>query len=278
MMLPLRILGIVTMMAVGLSLGMRPAPAAAQAAIPTVTITAREYAFDLPETVPGGLVALTIRNAGNAPHAAQLLRLNPGVTVQQVLDVNRRAETGDMQAEAEFFRLVTTSGGAENLEPEASLDLVLVLAEGDYMVIDFESADKGMAVPFRVDGAGTNAAEPRADVEGALRDFAFELPPVLAAGQTMLKLTNVGSQSHHMVLYKLDEGYGLSDVLAALDAPEPPSWVTPAGGLAAIAPGMTAWVTLNLTPGAYVGLCFLPDVETGKSHVELGMLTLFRAE
>ena len=44
------------------------------------------------------------------------------------------------------------------------------------------------------------------------------------------------------------------------------------GGMSALGPGQTAWVSMKLVPGTYVILCFLPDKSSGLLHVQLGMI------
>lgn len=61
-----------------------PAPTAA-ATIPAVTISARDFAFDMPDSLPSGWVALTFRNDGKINHHGLVMRLKDGVTVAQVL-------------------------------------------------------------------------------------------------------------------------------------------------------------------------------------------------
>src|SRR5262245_49703476 len=87
--------------AAALSLGLsdrvmaaRPAPSAQRIAaaplaasvgggIPRVAITARDYAFDAPNSVQAGVASYVLRNEGPEPHHAQFVRLNDGVTVAQ---------------------------------------------------------------------------------------------------------------------------------------------------------------------------------------------------
>jgi len=71
----------------------------------------------------------------------------------------------------------------------------------------------------------------------------------------------------------------LQDVLAALqqggpDVPPPP-WVHEFTSVDPQGPGLTQWVTLNLTPGTYAMLCFLPDVNTDLPHALEGMVNSF---
>jgi hypothetical protein len=44
------------------------------------------------------------------------------------------------------------------------------------------------------------------------------------------------------------------------------------GGVAPLAPGETNVLTLEVTPGPYAFLCFVPDAKDGKPHVAHGMM------
>jgi hypothetical protein len=46
----------------------------------------------------------------------------------------------------------------------------------------------------------------------------------------------------------------------------------------AIGPGQTYYADVNLPAGNYVAICFLPDMESEKIHLELGMMSMFAAE
>ncbi|MBA2759415.1 MAG: hypothetical protein H0U38_06960 [Chloroflexia bacterium] len=40
----------------------------------------------------------------------------------------------------------------------------------------------------------------------------------------------------------------------------------------------TMWMPLTLEPGTYVGICFVPDPETGLPHAAMGMYIVFTVE
>ena len=73
------------------------------------------------------------------------------------------------------------------------------------------------------------------------------------------------------------DGKTVQDVTTWLQssAPTTPPPFSDAGGIAAIAPGETAFVVLNLQPGQYMALCYVLDPASGKPHVALGMLVPF---
>ena len=47
---------------------------------------------------------------------------------------------------------------------------------------------------------------------------------------------------------------------------------TAKGGIAGIKPGSTHFFDVDLTPGEYVLICFVPDSKDGKPHAMHGML------
>jgi hypothetical protein len=65
--------------------------AASVAQIPQITIKAADYAFDAPAQIEAGLVTITLVNDGREPHHAQIIRLNDGVTLEQLQTAFRKA-------------------------------------------------------------------------------------------------------------------------------------------------------------------------------------------
>ncbi len=54
------------------------APAATPVPIPAMTVEASDTALSMPAEAPAGLVAVTVSNSGQAPHAPLFARLNDG--------------------------------------------------------------------------------------------------------------------------------------------------------------------------------------------------------
>jgi len=241
---------------------------------PEVTITAKEYAFEVPASIGGGVVAVKLSNTGKEPHMAQLIRLNDGVTFDQL---QAALQGGDPGA---ALSLVSVAGGIYTTPPGATQAATLDLKAGDYAVMDFGAGEdqvpymvKGMLQPFKVT-AGSSSAEPASDVAVTLKEYSFEMPTELKAGSHTFKVSNQGTQPHEILLLKLAEGKTMADVQAALSNPEsgepPPGDMV--GGALAIGPGLRSWTTLELTPGNYMAICFIPDSGDGKSHLEHGMM------
>ena len=256
-------------------------PNAALAAVPSVTITAKDFSFDAPASIPAGLTRLHLQNSGKEEHQAQLVRLNPGVTLPQV-------QAALQQGPDSALRLVTVAGGPNAAPPGGTADVIDDLQPGQYLLLCFVSgADniphvaKGMLKPLQVTG-GTPAVAaqlPAAQAMVTLREFSFTAPATLPSGQTVVKVTNSGTQPHELTVVKLN-GITAEQLKSALGnanatpPPGPPPF-SAVGGLGAIAPGTSGEALLTLTPGNYALLCFVPDPATGKPHAAEGMVQGF---
>ena len=98
-----------------------------------------------------------------------------------------------------------------------------------------------------------------ASVEVLATEYAFGgLPEELSAGPTVLTLTNGGEELHELVLIRKNDGVTTPiDELLALPEEELFSQIQPLNGTI-VAPGETGSVVVDLTPGNYVALCFIP--------------------
>lgn len=238
-------------------------------AVTNISITARDYAFDAPDTIPAGLVSISFSNTGTEPHHSQLLRLKDGVALETFF---AQLQMGPGPALA----LVTTEGGPGVINPGQRGDALVDLDPGTYVMLCLvESPDgvphaaKGMIKPFQVVG---NVADVR------LRDFTFDMPATFPAGPNTIKVTNDGPQPHEWALLKLQPGKTLNDLIEYNQNPSGPPPFDSASGFQAIDAGGTGWVKMDFTPGDYVALCFVPDPASGKPHVELGMIAPFTVE
>lgn len=250
---------------------------------PTVAITATEYSFTIDPEVPAGPVTLTLTNDGAAEHHAQLLRLNDGVTMD---DLGAALATEDVGA---LFAVSTPEGGVGVQAPDTTSSAVTVdLTPGNYVLACFITDDdgvphlaKGMLQPFEV--TGTDDADlPAAEGTIVGTDFAFELPADFD-GDGTFRFENRGEQVHEVNVIALPpEAAGITreQVLAALtgEAGPPPFELTSAGGGQAILPGAAENVEFDLDTGTYLLICFVPDPTSGAPHAALGMVEVVQVE
>ncbi|MGH2591932.1 MAG: hypothetical protein ACRDGG_00280 [Anaerolineae bacterium] len=253
----------------------QPAP------IPEVTIKAADFSFEAPDQIEAGLVSLRLANVGHEDHNVQLVRLNDGVTLEQF---EAALQQGAEAALA--LPLVTIAGGVGVATPNHHEQVVLNLAEGQYVMLCFFASEdgvphlaKGMFKPIQVVARKSQAVvqEPKSDGSIVMKDFRFEMPAEIKAGRLTWKVTNQGARPHEIVIAKLLPGKTLDDFMAFMQTyeGEPPVEDAEAGRVAAMGPGQTGWVNLDLSAGDYVALCFVPDAATGKAHAEMGMIQFF---
>jgi len=250
------------------------------ATVPQVTIIAKDFSFAMPDTLQAGLVHITLTNQGTQPHQAQLARLNNGVTQAQVLAAFKKGPEA-------FLPLLSSYGGANAVDPGQSQEVILNIAQGQYIMLCFVSGPdhilhviKGMYKFFTVIGPSNanQVSQPQDNGQVMLRDFSIVLPASIHVGLMMLHVTNQGSQPHEMDVLKLMPDKTMQDALAFLQQPAGPPPFADAGGMGALNPGMSGWVKLNLASGHYVALCFVPDRTSGKPHFALDMITSFAVQ
>lgn len=240
-----------------------------------LAIKATDSSFEVPAQIDAGFVNIQLENTGQAPHHAQLIRLNDGVTVEQF---QSELAAGSDAA----FGMITFEGGAGTTAPGAkSLIATSQLRPGTYMVLSFipdaegvPDFAKGMIAPFTVAGEGGGSA-PSANVTIRTADFTFDMPHEMAAGEQVWQVSNDGPQPHEVALLRLEDGKSVNDVTTFLAAPTGAPPFEDAGGLQAIQPGTTAYLHTNLEPGTYVAICFVPDAASGVDHATMGMVHEF---
>src|SRR6185295_1991323 len=117
------------------------------------------------------------------------------------------------------------------------------------------------------------AAEP---VSFEAFDYGFSGPESVPAGVTTIKIVNKGKDLHHAQLIRLARGKTVQDFRQALQAdPRIPDWAELLGGPNAVIPGERATAIVNLEPGNYLVVCWIPDKDN-RPHVALGMVKPFK--
>jgi CHRD domain len=110
-------------------------------------------------------------------------------------------------------------------------------------------------------------------------EYSFSGPPTIPGGLTRVELSNEGKQQHDLLLFRLDEGKTLQDIIAGFQAAAaagveatPPPWVKLYGGIAGVRPGERRSYVIDLLPGNYAMLSFgeflktrsgIPDLAQG---------------
>jgi hypothetical protein len=266
------------------------AKAPAAAAPNVVALTATEYSLTAPDTVPAGWTTLRMANHGKEVHYGHMVRLDSGRTVRELVDAYAEA----IRTSGPRPKWVKRFGGPGGVAPGDSSSVTQLLEPGSYVWIcpveDETGAPhfgKGEFKSFVVRPADSAAvgqgAAPEARGVIRLADFSFAVDTPVTAGRYTMRVENTGVEPHDLVVMKLAPGKTAEDLRTFMNperarrddkgAPPPPleSLGAPAGGVAAIAPGMHVYFEANFTPGEYVLLC-MATAPDGRSHIEHGMI------
>jgi uncharacterized cupredoxin-like copper-binding protein len=130
---------------------------------------------------------------------------------------------------------------------------------------------KGMIQPLTVTGGGAAGAEPEAEVVMKLVDYDFELSKPLTAGRYTIRIENAGPQEHEVAIVKLESGKDPMDFARWGEKQVGKAPGTLHGGVSGIMPGDKAFIEVDLAPGEYALICFVPDSKDGKGHYHHGM-------
>lgn len=107
------------------------------------------------------------------------------------------------------------------------------------------------------DSASTSKSPSKLTIESvdlSQHDMRMRAPAQIDAGLVEIELRNRGDTAHDAQLFRVEGDRDGTDVIHALEAPDPdpkPRWLRPAGGVAPTEPGETASVTQVLQPGTY---------------------------
>ncbi len=252
-------------------------PPAAQAGPNHVVVTATDFAFTAPDTITAGLEMFHLVNTGPSVHHLQIVALDSGKTVGDLMDAMKKP--GPPPAWARFV------GGPNSVAPIPGDSAVawLTLPAGSYallcMIPDTTGVPhfaKGMVRALTVTAsAAPPASPPTPDIVIHLKDYDFVITGNLTAGAHVIRIVNDGPQVHEMLIGQMAHGKKAMDMVnwverAHMRGGMPP--IRPLGGATALAPGASEEVAVNLAAGEYGLWCFVPDAKDGKDHVLHGMV------
>lgn len=244
-----------------------------------VTVHASEFAFTAPKSAPAGTITFRMVNDGKQLHHVAIVKLLNGRTVNDFMEFMKKP--GPPPA------WVVSVGGPNAVVPGQSTDATLTLEPGNYALVCFVPSPgdptphvmKGMISALTITPSSAPAVKLPADVNVRLSDYKFGLSKPLTAGHHTIQVTNDAAQDHEVLFVKLAPGVTtkkLADwVEAGMQGPPP---AMPLGGVSPLAKGRSSTVSLDLTPGSYGMVCFLPDAKDGKPHSMHGMTAQFEVK
>lgn len=252
----------------------------AEGPVPVVEVSATEYAFVMPDTIPSGFTSFRLTDHGREPHHLVLVRLDEGHSAEEFL---RSMATPGAPPPA----WATIVGGPNSPDPGGHMvsEVALELEPGNYLAFCAIPAPdgqphvaKGMVKPFVVVPSEESAAPPEVDVDMRLVDYAYPTDRSISAGRRVIRVTNDAQQMHEVVFVRLHEGKTVEDLMAWEQNPAGPMPATMIGGTSPMSPGAVNYVIADFEPGEYLLVCFVPDAKDGRSHVAHGMVQTITVE
>ena len=244
-------------------------------ALDTLTITATDAHFEAPDTVLAGLTTLRLVTQGEEPHQAALIRIAGGKSYTDFLLAIR--QPGPPPA------WVSMAGGVSAPKPGGSAEVTMPLDAGTYALLSFLPTREGIpqlvkgllkeltVLPSHARAGGTPAAT---DTLTAT-DYAFTNSAAIGAGRHTFLLLNKGPQAHEVAVFRLASGHTSADMIAWIATQKGPAPGEALGGVYAIRPDQHAWFAVDLTPGEYAFIRFLPDEHDGRPHHAHGQIREF---
>lgn len=247
------------------------APATPPAAEPPlVRITAHEFAYGMPDTLPAGWVRVRVVNDGGFWHHALFSKLDSTQTAAGYL--------AEIRAGKDFPSGATDVGGTPLLVPGDSSESVVHLEPGRYVAMCTSSGGgtwhvaAGMLAGFTVVARpGPAAAEPRADLSLVMTDSTFEMPDTLTAGKRWVRVENRSRKWEECDILRLEPGATVESYRAwrKVEHLGTPRVATPVGGVADCVPGVVQWTLADLRPGRHLLVCDMPGDSTHFRYVEV---------
>lgn len=222
---------------------------------------------DDPTETPSGAMSESACEAATTLSTAALGPDDDDVTgwVQSTLQPAAETLVGEYDGE------VTVVGASAEILAD---ELVAVADSGDMEML-FESEEITRALDAIGNSAHRSCGYQEVDVQAV--DFAYEgLPSELEAGMTSFALTNDGIEDHEIVIFRRADG-ATETLEELLELPEEEGMAKMEfTGVAFGGPDTTAYTTLDLTPGTYFVVCFIPTGgEDGPPHFMEGMSDTF---
>jgi uncharacterized cupredoxin-like copper-binding protein len=226
-----------------------------------VTITMPGMSYEVSGTLRPGVGSITLVNTDDVAHMMAFAHLKDGVTLDQAKDALGQSEDASAALLAESPE--TSYGTPDLLGPgESETVTALDLKAGHYLLVCFLTAADGMphwqmGMVGELVVKGDPATEKPAD-DGTITvdDSAIALPDGFTGRGTYL-VTNAGQQGHNFSMARLDDGTSLVQYAGHVGQAMGTGGVidggggTLVGGIDALAPGQSAYLTLDLKPGHY---------------------------
>jgi hypothetical protein len=235
--------------------------------------------FKLPKSAKGGLVDLTFKNNGKAPHGVQFVQYTGNHTPADVL---KQIGSGGNKTPS----WIKGNGGTPAVPGGKTDSATLNLPAGNYVVIDSASLGGPSSGPpttaqMKVTSGDTGdlpstPATVSADKTGKDK-YAWDISG-LKAGGNEITFNSKGNDALHLIAAVPVRGKApplakIRSDFAKFGSGPPPPYIGGAPQTTAVLDGgESQTLNLDLKPGQYIFFCPLTDRDGGKSHDQEGLL------
>ncbi len=236
--------------------------------------------FQVAKSAKGGLVDLTLKNNGKAPHGVQFIQYTGNHTLADVLK-----QLGSNSNKIPSWAKL--NGGIGVVPGGQTGTATLNLPQGNYVLVDAAALGGPSSGPpatagMKLSGGSTGSlpstsAQITAKTAGKDK-YKWDISG-LKAGSNQITFDSKGKKAVHLIGAIPVKGKApplgkIRSDLAKIGSGPPPPYVGGAPETTAILDGGTSQtVTLNLKPGQYIFFCPLHDRDgKGKSHDQEGLL------
>jgi|SRR5215813_2048803 len=256
--------------------GAAPARLAAAArpagSLPVITLTMTGKKITVGGTLQSGGVQIVSKVSGEAQGSPVLVRLDPGVTVDQFLAAlpKLNADPNNIAGFGSFVFSPQASKGTSSAQVN--------LAPGQYVAADIAPSGVPPLAPFVIPKAASPATLPKPQATIASIEFGFRGPVLLHDGE-LVRFANHGFLVHMIVAARARSAAGAREIARLLKAGKNGQ----AGRLATnfyafdniLTHGAAQQLVIHNRPGFWVLACFM-DTQDHREHTVLGMERVIR--
>ncbi|MDQ4041093.1 MAG: hypothetical protein M3141_05020 [Actinomycetota bacterium] len=224
--------------------------------------------------VKGGPVRIDFRNDSKSPYDLQIVRVDGGQSLPQVMRVIEGGEGGPIP------NWLHGAGGVGATKPGRSTSATQILPAGRYYAIanpdtEGEQEVEPATAAFRVQGGESDGELPSAPATVTATEYAFEAEG-LKQGRNRIRFVNDGDELHHIVAFQLAPGKTVADVkrFFRTEKGRPPI-VEGVESSTAVIDGKTEQIVDMefANAGKWALVCFISDRKGGPSHAAKGMIS-----
>lgn len=238
-----------------------------------VSLSGDRVKLEAPASVEAGVTTMRLTNSAPAPIGVEIIRVDGEQTADEVL-------TQITREEGPIPGWIHGAGGAGVAPPDGEAAGTQILEPGThYLIAEGSGDDAGpaTAAKLEVTGSGQEDAElPEADARIVADEYSFETAD-LEAGSNTIKFENVGRELHHALAFPIQGDTPIAEVQQFFQGQgqqqgPPPIDFEGGFGTPVLDGGTAQTIELEIEPGRYALVCFIPNRAGSPPHAALGMV------